>query len=577
MSNTLGHKLAWGLAAIVFAILGTTSLLATLDGSPTVYIRFGQAAFFSLAIWTVLLAALRRVWLVLALALPFALLLPVDVWMRLEMGQPISSRSLALAMETSPSEAANFLLTYGTRLSFLFLAWLIIYLITLWLAYRHKIIWRNRANIWILLIIPAIIGIQFLQTGSPTWVNDDPSTDPFDGKGVAGWSLEWEDTFPVNLIVAFQHYNQEMKRLEKTQSALNQQSLNGGVLKPDTAPEMVVLVIGESATASHWSLLGYPRKTNPRLESESNLVAFSDVVSLSTATRSAVPVALSRRPVLRPDGTVDLQAEPSLIKAFGEAGYQTHWFSNQTPFGKHDTSITVYAREANNVRFINPSTFKSKSSLDEILLEPLSRVVNSPGRHLVILHTLGSHFEYALRYPESFNNFTPLTKKNEATDIKQDASNELVTNSYDNTIAYTDYVLSEVIRIVKAREGRAFVAYFSDHGIDLPGGKCQYKTDMRGGESSYQVPVLFWFSTRMRRDHLPQWQQLQKNKDDPMTTRAMFATLLELGSVRITGELPGENFLRLDQVKRIPRMVAVGNKMVDFDQAAKRNACRISP
>jgi glucan phosphoethanolaminetransferase (alkaline phosphatase superfamily) len=569
--------LAWGLAAFVFGILGATSILATLDGSPTVYIRFGQAAFFSLAIWVVLLAALRRVWLVLTLALPFALLLPVDLWMRLEMGQPISSRAVALAMETSPSEAANFLLTYGTRLAFLFLAWIILYLTTVWLAYRHKLAWRNRANIWVLLIIPAIIGIQFLETGAPTWVNDDPSIDPFDGKGVAGWSLEWEDTFPVNLVVAFQHYNQEMKRLEKTQNALNQQSQNGALLKPDSAPEVVVLVVGESATANHWSLLGYPRKTTPRLEAESNLVAFSNVVSLSTSTRSAVPLALSRRPVLRPDGTVDLQAEPSLIKAFGEAGYQTHWFSNQTPFGKHDTSITVYAREANNVRFLNPSTFKSKSSLDELLLEPLSRVVNSPGRHLVILHTLGSHFEYALRYPDSFDHFTPSTKKIGVSDTKQDVSKEQVTNSYDNSIVYADHVLSEVIRIVKAQDGRGFVAYFSDHGIDLPGGKCQYNMDMRGGESSYRVPVFFWFSQQMKQDHTVQWQQLQKNKDEPMTTRAMFATLLELGGVRITGEYPSENFLRQDQPKKSPRMVAVGNKMVDFDLAVKRNACRISP
>jgi glucan phosphoethanolaminetransferase (alkaline phosphatase superfamily) len=574
-SGARHRKFAWGLTASVFGLLWMTSVLATLDGAHTEYLRAGQAAAFSLALWTLLLAAVRRVWLALVLALPVALFLPIEIWMRIGIGEPTSSRSVALLAETFVAEAADFLATYGATLIFWCAAWALIYGAAAWMAYRHSLAWRSRANTWCLLIIPAVFLIHYVELGSPPWLAEARSTDPFDGEVLEGWSQEWEDIFPVNLAVAVQHYGYEMKKLQRVQSVLQSQSLNARLLAPATAPEVVVLVVGESASATHWGMLGYVRKTTPRLEAEDKLVAFSDVVALSVTTRSAVPGVLSRRPVMRPDSSVDLQAEPSLVKAFGEAGYRTHWFSNQSPFGNDDTSIAVYAREAEDLRFFNPSTFKSKSNFDETLLNPLEAVLKSPGRHLVVLHSLGSHFDYALRYPDGFDHFTPSSKNLVANDLAIGDADERVANSYDNSILYSDFFLSEVIRAVKARGGRSLVAYFSDHGNDLPGGKCSFRGVARIGESAYRVPVLFWFSDGMQQDHPVEWQRLRKNRNDPYTTRAMFSTLLELAGVGISGELPDQSFLRTDP-KQGPRMIAAGDTMVDFDRAKAHNACRVA-
>jgi glucan phosphoethanolaminetransferase (alkaline phosphatase superfamily) len=574
-SNNSARNFTWGLTASVFGLLCTTSVLSTLDGTHTEYLRFAQATVFSLALWTLLLAAVRRVWLALVLASPVALFLPVEIWMRVGIGEPTSSRSVALLAETSPAEAANFLATYGATLIFWCAAWALIYGAAVWMAYRHSLAWRSRANTWCLLIIPAVFLIHYVELGSPPWLAEARSADPFDSQLLEGWSHEWEDIFPVNLAVAVQQYGYEMKKLQRVRSVLQRQSLNARLLAPATAPEVVVLVVGESASATHWGMLGYARKTTPRLEAEDKLVAFSDVVALSTATRSAVPGVLSRRPVMRPDSSVDLQAEPSLVKAFGEAGYRTHWFSNQSPFGNDDSSIAVYAREAEDLRFFNPSTFKSKSNFDEILLNPLEAVLKSPGRHLVVLHSLGSHFNYALRYPDSFDHFTPSSKNLTAGELAMGDANERIANSYDNSILYSDFFLSEVIRAVKARGGRSLVAYFSDHGNDLPGGKCSFRGVTRIGESAYRVPVFFWFSDAMQRDHRVEWQRLRKNRSDPYMTRAMFSTLLELAGVGISGELPDQSFLRTDP-KHGPRMVGGIDRMVDFDRARAHNACRVA-
>jgi glucan phosphoethanolaminetransferase (alkaline phosphatase superfamily) len=573
-SEALHRTLAWALTASVFGLLWTTSILATMDGAQ--HARFWQAAAFSLAIWTLLLAAVRRVWLALALAAPVALFLPIEIWMRIVVGEATSSRSVALVTETSPAEVANFLATYGATLILGCVVWAAWYGAAVWMAYRHSLAWRNRANAWCLLIIPAVVLIHYLELGSPPWLAAASSTDPFDGRAFEGWGQEWEDVFPVNLAVAMQQYGYESRKLQGVQEALRRQSLHGRLLAPATAPDVVVLVVGESASATHWGMLGYARNTTPRLKAEDELVAFSDVVALSVATRSAVPGVLSRRPVMRPDGSVDSDGEPSLIQAFREAGYRTHWFSNQSPFGKFDTSIAVYAREAEDVRFFNPSTFESKASFDEILLHPLETVLKSPGRHLVVLHTLGSHFDYALRYPERFDHFTPSSRSLAAQTLAIGDANERVVNSYDNSILYSDFLLSEVIRAVKQRGGASLVAYFSDHGSDLPDGKCSYWQTRRLGESTYRVPVLFWFSDRMQRDHAEEWRRLLKNRNDPYTTRAMFSTLLHLGGVGISGDPPDTSFLDATDVKRHPRIIGAGSKSVDFDRAKARNACRIN-
>ena len=65
---------------------------------------------------------------------------------------------------------------------------------------------------------------------------------------------------------------------------------------------------------------------------------------------------------------------------------------------------------------------------------------------MVVLHTIGSHRLYDLRYPNEFKVFNPTCINNElyySTNECLDA--EKLGNSYDNTIVYTDYFLSELI------------------------------------------------------------------------------------------------------------------------------------
>ena len=72
---------------------------------------------------------------------------------------------------------------------------------------------------------------------------------------------------------------------------------------------------------------------------------------------------------------------------------------------------------------------------------------------------MGSHGPaYYKRYPDSFRKFTPTCDTNEI----QDCDHQSLINTYDNTILYTDSVVSRTIDALKSPAGQ------HEHGAHLP-------------------------------------------------------------------------------------------------------------
>jgi lipid A ethanolaminephosphotransferase len=92
---------------------------------------------------------------------------------------------------------------------------------------------------------------------------------------------------------------------------------------------MLVLVIGESARADHFSLNGYPRPTNPLLEKQPNLVNFPLATACSYKTSISVPCLLTRaiRENLQP-----MYDETSVVSVFQKTGFETSWYGMQGRF-----------------------------------------------------------------------------------------------------------------------------------------------------------------------------------------------------------------------------------------------------
>ncbi len=260
--------------------------------------------------------------------------------------------------------------------------------------------------------------------------------------------------------------------------------------KSDADDDLIaVLIIGESARFDHFALNGYNRPTTPRLSKISNLTSYECAAS-ANSTYPAVSSMLSRLPLTNIEESLK---ESSALSVFTKLGFHTSWIATH--------SLTKYFRdydfnlydEVDFALIPGGSLLYPPSSYDEVMIPFFDSEITIPGKSLIVLHPSGSHWNYSARYPQSFNKFTPscnnTSGKNDHSCCKPD---ELV-NSYDNSILYTDYFISEVIN--RLRDKNAFVIYVSDHAESL-GEEDFYG---HGGEirpEQMKVPFILWFSDK---------------------------------------------------------------------------------
>ncbi|OCR11142.1 phosphoethanolamine transferase [Helicobacter pullorum] len=107
-----------------------------------------------------------------------------------------------------------------------------------------------------------------------------------------------------------------------------------------------------------------------------------------------------------------------------------------------------------------------KEDYDEVLLKELEKRLQKPkNQQLIVLHIQGSHGpSYYKRYPQEFERFKPTCQTNQL----EKCSQESLVNTYDNTLLYTDFILSKIIALLKQKQDyQSALFYISDHGESL--------------------------------------------------------------------------------------------------------------
>jgi glucan phosphoethanolaminetransferase (alkaline phosphatase superfamily) len=320
---------------------------------------------------------------------------------------------------------------------------------------------------------------------------------------------------------------------------------------PPSEPELYVLVIGESSRAMNWQLYGYPRTTNPRLAGLRDLIVFRDVVTQAAVTRISVPLILTR-------GTIEDEQraarEKSIVSVFREVGFHTYWLSTQErdPF---TGAINRYPREAETTRFY-------ERRFDGVLVDTMKQMLADSGakqdKMFFVIHTLGSHFNETSRYPRDFNLFPD-------DDSKLSEQKRLV-NAYDNTIVYTDRVLSDLIGVLRQRPGLKALLYVADHGENL-------RDDERGlfghylnNEYDLPIPMLFWCSDEFAQRYPAKVAAAHANAVRPLNTRVVFHSLADMAGIDIHDpETRRLSFFSAEPGK-ISRMVLGEPKAFDYDR-----------
>lgn len=259
---------------------------------------------------------------------------------------------------------------------------------------------------------------------------------------------------------------------------------------------LTVLVVGESARAANFGLLGYQRDTTPELRAVTDLVAFNNVQSCGTETAVSVPCMFSGLGRRNYSAAI-AKSQDGLLDILKRAGLDVIWRDNQP--GCKGTCDRVMLERIDSRA--DPALCSDRECRDEILVRGLKERIDHLDKDTVlVLHQMGSHGpEYYKRYPKAFEKFTPVCASNALDHCSRDS----IVNAYDNTILYTDHVLASLIDILRAGQDKVDMAmiYLSDHGESLG----EYNLFLHGApyriapEQQKQVPMLVWLSSGFQR------------------------------------------------------------------------------
>jgi glucan phosphoethanolaminetransferase (alkaline phosphatase superfamily) len=593
--------------ALTYLLLSCVPFVAPLFGQPLS--RPGQVAGIELLAWLGVWGVFKRPAYFHWLLLPAFLALPVELYLFAFYGQGISTHHLGIIAETSPAEAMEFL---GSKVWLLIgvfvgvLAWFV----TSWIA-----AWRTRDLDWADVSRPVVLGVlavvalvfayglkygvappplagaapaapavrlvkasDSVEPASEETAAPRPSSVPRAASlpPLAHWMKlpfdldAFAHSWPFGLAARGVDFYKERVYLADLNRRSASFRFHARLAEPNDEPQVIVMVIGESSRYDRWSLNGYDRETNPLLSKEDNLVVLRDVITSVSATRLSVPVIISRKPATQ--SLKDGFSEKSFLTAFKEAGYKTFWLSNQISFGKFDTPVSVFAKEADVVDFLNLGGFTDNSNYDEILFGPLKHAVADPApKKLIVLHTLGSHWNYSHRYPKQFDKWLPSLygiDKPVYTDIR---IKDKLNNSYDSSILYTDWFLDHVIGTLKEADKPAAMLYVADHGQTLYDNACRLAFHGHNTQYEFHVPAFAWYSDAYAERFPDKVTQLRRHRKAKLATENMFHTLLDLGDVRYPDERLDWSFVNAAFKQHKRYVDSYG--WTDYDNATIKGDC----
>lgn len=265
--------------------------------------------------------------------------------------------------------------------------------------------------------------------------------------------------------------------------------LDAQIPESDLDRELVIFVLGETARADRFSLNGYARKTNPMLETK-ELISFSNFWSCGTSTSVSVPCIFTRL-TGESYNSEEARNTENFLDVLHHAGVSVIWLDNNS-----DSKGVALRSLYENYRTPDKNPVCDVECRDEGMLTKLQKYIDgiNKGDIFIVLHQMGSHGPaYYNRYPAAFKKFNPTCESNQL----QNCSDEEISNTYDNTILYTDYFLSKTIDILKHNDKKFETAmlYVSDHGESLGEGGIYLHgmPNMIAPDAQRHVPAIMWF------------------------------------------------------------------------------------
>lgn len=479
---------------------------------------------------------------------PLVLLIPLEIIHVHLYGTSSSIGGTGALIDTNISESVEFidgfkLLIYSAPALFAIFLWIVIAKIKKDFIFTKKF----KKNLFLILII--FFSLVFTRD---VFVAPENSI----GKAAGGFTNRFYKTYPIGglfkLITVSQYKAKELYH----SSALKKFQFNAAKKDNLAYRERYILIIGEAARYQSWGINGYHRNTSPNLSNNSDIISYTNVNSVSTQTRTALPILFTRASIDKLDLMYN---EKSFLSAFRECNFKTYWISNQGRFG------SINENEADKMIFLR-SNIVLETKHDGNMLPFLNEILNGNEQKLfIVLHTLGSHHKYSQRYPDNFDLFKPSLKEKNIT--RSLGAKDVYTNSYDNSILYTDFFISSVIKMVSKTDSISCVLYISDHGENIYDDERNLIGHGSPQPSKYEthIPLFLWLSKRYRNVYPDKYSTIKMNKEKGISLENIFFSILDIANITYDGEDLTRSIAshNLKTYKR--EVLTVNNDSIPFD------------
>ncbi len=219
-----------------------------------------------------------------------------------------------------------------------------------------------------------------------------------------------------------------------------------------TPPRNIIIIMGESVNAKYMSLFGFEKPSTPRLNTlkKDPQFLYGHGFSGGVTTDVAIPTFfLLKREPQNKNPLIDNTT--NLVRLAKQRGYTVTFITMQNPM-----LLSGY---------IGGFTDKliAMKGYDEKLLQALKKI-DWNKKNFIILHQRNSHSPYEKYTPKRFWKFP----------FKELDFHDYMFHSYLNSLRYTDYLVTEVFKVIKKHGGVAF--FTSDHGemMGFPDEKGRY-------------------------------------------------------------------------------------------------------
>lgn len=383
---------------------------------------------------------------------------------------------------------------------------------------------------WVLLMIPLILGINFLFIRESRYSKAHLSVliSLLAMNVLALFYMREHNLLIYKPYLAAKEYLNEIKILEnaidKRRNTQNMTLEMPFKAKKERIGETYLVIIGESLNREHLRIYGYSRKTTPNLSKVEDLLIFNQAYANDILSIKVLTFALTEA---NQYNEKKYYSSLSIIGLLNELDFKTYWLSNQPLTGFLPILTTTLAQESHHLYDLHKTGNSQHGYFDEVLFGQIKAILNekTEKNRVIFVHLIGNHTNYCSRYPDRFNHFPESLPEEFSTCVRPK-----MLKCYDDSVRYNDFVVSEMLNMLHSIQGARGMIYFSDHGEDV----CALtpRNTETLSKSMLHTPLIMWFSKEYKDIYLEKYQSLINNQKKLFSNDLLFDTFVGIFDIQ---------------------------------------------